>query len=79
VSCPNPEHKGHAHYIGGIMDGQVKHLTIAHPSDYPMTFGTRLRNGQRSWYEIDYAASEGTTVVYRCIGHGKDFPQRTLA
>lgn len=72
------QHKGHKRYIGGVMDGEVAHLTMADPSDYPQTFGTLLRNGVRSWYEIDYEASEGTEVVYRCIGIRKDFPGRAL-
>lgn len=71
-------HKGHRYYVGGIMDGQVAHLTIAHPTDYPQTFGTMLRHGQRSWYEIDYERSEGTEVVYRFIGLGRTFPQQEV-
>jgi hypothetical protein len=70
------KHKGHRRHVGGIMDGQVDHLTIAHPSDFPQTKGTLLRDGQRSWYEIDYDASVGTEVVYRFVGLGRDFPQR---
>jgi hypothetical protein len=62
------EHKGHRRYVGGRMDGQVSHLVYADPSDYPQTFGTVKRNGQRSWYEIDYEASEGTEAVYRFLG-----------
>ncbi|WP_420123189.1 hypothetical protein [Nakamurella sp.] len=69
-------HKGHRHYVGGIMDGQIAHLVDAFPSDYPQTFGTVLRGGQRSWYELDYEASDGTEAVYRCIGIGREFPQR---
>lgn len=56
------------------MDGHVAHLVSADPSDYPQTFGTLLRDGQRSWYELDYEASDGTEAVYRFIGHGKTFP-----
>lgn len=67
-------HKGHKRYVGGIMDGRIEHLTMATPSDYPQTCGTMLRDGTRSWYEIDYDASEGTEVVYRFVGHGRDFP-----
>lgn len=78
-NCQNPDHKGHKHYVGGIMDGQIQPLSIADPSDYPQTCGTLLRNGTRSWYEIDYEASEGTEVVYRCIGHGKTFPEQPVA
>lgn len=74
LACTDPAHKGHKRYVGGIMDGQVSHLIYADPGDYPQTFGTLLREGQRSWYEIDYEASEGTEVVYRLIGHGRDFP-----
>jgi hypothetical protein len=69
------KHKGHKYFVGGTMDGEVAHLVFAHPSDYPMTMGTTLRDGQRSWYEIDYEASEGTEVVYRFIGHGRNFPR----
>lgn len=72
-------HKGHRRYIGGVMDGQVDHLIFAHPTDYPMTMGTMLRDGQRSWYEIDYERSDGTEVVYRFIGHGRDFPRQGVA
>jgi hypothetical protein len=72
------EHKGHRIYIGGIIDGQVAHLVSAHPSDYPQTIGTLLRHGQRSWYEIDHDASEGSEVVYRFIGLGREFPQRPI-
>lgn len=78
AGCANPEHKGHRRYIGGIMDGQVAHLIYADPSDYPQTFGTVLVNGQRSWYEIDYDASEGTDAVYRLIGIGREFPRTEL-
>ncbi len=70
------KHKGHKRYIGGCMDGQIDHLVHAHPSDYPQTFGTLLRDGQRSWYEIDYEASRGAEIVYRFIGHGKEFPRQ---
>lgn len=82
MNSPNPTrarlncHKGHRYYVGGgSMDGQVAHLTHVHPTDYPQTIGTLLRHGTRSWYEIDYEASEGTEVVYRFIGVGKEFPQ----
>jgi hypothetical protein len=80
--CDHPnaaKHKGHRYYVGGKMDGQVQHLIYAHPSDYPRTFGTVLRDGQRSWYEIDQDASySATEVVYRCIGVSKDFPRRQV-
>jgi hypothetical protein len=66
--------KGHKHYRGGSMDGLVHHLTIAHPSDFPKSFGTLKRQGQRSWYVRDEAASSGTEVVYRCIGVGAECP-----
>lgn len=66
-------HKGHRRYVGGIMDGEVAHLVYAHPSDYPQTFGTLLRDGQRSWYELDYEASEGTEAVYRFLGCAAKF------
>jgi hypothetical protein len=78
-TCDNPRHKGHRYYVGGIMDGNVAHLIYADPSDYPQTIGTLLRNGQRSWYEINYEASEGTEAIYRFIGLGKTFPIRKLA
>lgn len=78
MRCDNPAHKGHKYYVGGVMDGNVHHQVYADPSDYPQTFGTLLRNGQRSWYEIDYEASEETEVVYRFIGHGRDFPLREV-
>lgn len=67
------QHKGHKRYVGGIMDGEVSHLVYATPSDYPEYFGTLLRNGVRSWYEIDPEASQGTEVVYRCIGIAKNY------
>lgn len=73
------KHKGHRRYVGGIMDGQVAHLICAHPTDYPQTLGTVLRHGTRSWYEIDYEASDGTEAVYRFIGHGREFPQQEVA
>jgi len=66
--------KGHKRYRGGIMDGLVHHLTIAHPSDFPRSFGTLKRQGQRSWYVYDEAASSGTEVVYRLAGIGADCP-----
>lgn len=68
-------HKGHRWYAGGAMDGQVAHLIHAAPSDYPQTIGTMLRDGQRSWYELDYEASRGAEAVYRFIGLGREFPQ----
>jgi hypothetical protein len=73
--CTDPKHRGHKHYVGGCMDGQVAHLLYADPSDYPQTMGTVLLDGQRSWYEIDYDASDGTEVVYRFIGNGREFPE----
>jgi hypothetical protein len=69
------QHKGHKRYVGGIMDGHVAHLICADSSDYPQTLGTLLRDGQRSWYEIDYEASAGTEVTYRFVGIGPEFPQ----
>lgn len=70
-------HKGHRFYVGGgSLDGQVTHLVYAHPSDYPQTIGTLLRSGARSWYELDYDASDGTNVVYRFVGVGPQFPRR---
>jgi hypothetical protein len=73
------KHKGHRRYTGGgVLNGQVDHLVFACPSDYPQTFGTLLRNGTRSWYELDYDASEGSEAVYRFIGYGKEFPQRVV-
>lgn len=69
-----PVCKGHKRYVGGRLDGEVAHMTGASPSNFPQTFGTLLRDGVRSWYEIDYDASVGTEVVYRCIGVSKDFP-----
>lgn len=68
-------HRGHKRYSGGIMDGHVAHLVHADPSDYPQTVGTLLRDGQRSWYELDYDASAGAEVVYRFVGLGAEFPR----
>jgi hypothetical protein len=65
------EHKGHRRYIGGVLDGRTEHLVFAHPSDYSQTMGTVLRDGQRSWYELDYATSDGTEAVYRHVGDGR--------
>lgn len=70
-------HKGHKHFMGGSLDGEVAHLVHAHPSDYPQTFGTTLRDGQRAWYELDYDRSEGTEAVYRFIGLGRTFADAT--
>ncbi|MFG2001722.1 hypothetical protein ACGFNU_21480 [Spirillospora sp. NPDC048911] len=75
--CANQACKGHKRYVGGgSMDGQVRCMTFATPSDYPQTLGTVLRGGTRSWYEIDYEASDGPEAVYRFIGYGKEFPQQ---
>lgn len=68
-------HKGHRRWVGGVLDGDVDHLVYADPSDYPQTFGTYLRDGQRSWYELDYEASVGTEAVYRFVGHGRTFKE----
>ena len=58
------------------MDGHVSCLAIAHPSDYPETFGTVKREGQRSWYVRDHTATTGadTEVYYRFVGHGAELP-----
>lgn len=73
------EHKGHRHYVGGPRDGEVDHLTFATPSDFPMHTGSHMLLGNvRNWYEIDYDASEGTEVVYRYLGQGKQFPKRPI-
>lgn len=66
-------HSGHRRYVGGSMDGHVAHLVYTTPSDYPQTVGTLLRDGQRSWYELDYDASDGTEAVYRFVGLGRTF------
>lgn len=76
--CSNPAHKGHRHYVGGSRDGEVAPMVYVTPSDFPQTIGGVLRGGVRSWYEIDYEASEGTEVVYRFVGVGKEFPQRPV-
>jgi hypothetical protein len=70
-------HPGHRRYVGGSMDGNVAHLVYTTPSDYPQTIGTLLRDGQRSWYELDYEASEGTEAVYRFVGLGRTFEDAT--
>lgn len=49
--------------LAELMDGQTSHLIHAHPTDYPQTIGTVLRAGTRSWYEIDYDASDGTEAM----------------
>jgi hypothetical protein len=72
------KHNGHRRYLGGSMDGKVDHLIYADPSDYPLTIGTVLRSGGRSWYELDQDASEGAEAVYRFIGYGAEFPQRPV-
>lgn len=72
------KHPGHRYYVGGSLDGNVAHLAHATTSDYPQTVGTLLRDGQRSWYEIDYEASDGTEAVYRFVGIGREFPQREV-
>lgn len=70
------KHKGHRHYIGGRMDGDVAHLTDAGPSNYPQVLSTTLNQGQRSWYEIDSEASAGTEAVYRHIGDSRERPRQ---
>lgn len=77
------KHKGHRRYVGGPRDGAVDSLIYADPSDYPQTMGSILMDsadgkGTRHWYEIDYEASVGTEVVYRFVGWGKEFPQRSV-
>ena len=66
------KHKGHRRFVGGKKDGTVDHLLAVASGDYPQTWGTMLRGGQRSWYEIDYEASEGTEVVYRYLGSARE-------
>jgi len=78
VTAPCLTHKGHRRYLGGALDGQVAHLIHADPSDYPQTMSTGLRDGQRSWYELDYDASEGPEAVYRFIGNDREFPARIV-
>lgn len=73
LSC----HRGHRRYVGGTSDGAIDHLVYAHPSDYPQTCGTVLRDGQRSWYELDYEASDRTEAVYRFVGLGRTFDEAT--
>lgn len=49
-------------------------LKLAHPSDFPETFGTMLRHGQRSWYVRDHSAhgatDTDTEAHYRATGLG---------
>ena len=78
MTCHRSTCKGHRRYVGGLLDGHVDHLTAADPSDYPRTIGTALRDGQRSWYELDHDASHGTEAVYRHVGDSANFPQRPL-
>jgi hypothetical protein len=70
--------RGHKRYVGGPQDGSVSHMIHNTPSDFPMYVGSVLVNGTRSWYEIDYEASEGSEVVYQFIGMGREMPQRTV-
>jgi hypothetical protein len=70
-------HPGHRRFTGGSMDGHVAHLLSTTPSDYPQTIGTLLRDGQRSWYQIDHDASKGTEVVYRFVGLGRTITEAT--
>lgn len=74
--CPNRrlECKGHKIYQGGIMDGHVACLTIAHSTDYPVKFGTALRNGQRSWYRRATDPAIDTDVTYEFFGLGRESP-----
>lgn len=53
------EHKGHRHFVGGFLDGQVDHLVYATPSDFPLML--RYPNG--SLYERDLDG--GTEATYR--------------
>ena len=78
TTAPLDCHKGHHHYVGGTLDGDVAHLVYAHPSDYPQTMGTLLRGGQRSWYELDYDRSVGTEAYYRFVGLGRTFEDATM-
>jgi hypothetical protein len=75
IARPATCHKGHRYYVGGAMDGHVAHLVYAAPSDYPQTVGTYLRDGQRSWYELDHERSEGAEAVYRFVGLGRTFEE----
>jgi hypothetical protein len=79
VPCsPNCSHRGHRRYVGGPRDGHVDRLIHAAPSDYPQTMGSALIGGSRTWYVLDYDASEGVEAVYRFIGWGREFPQRPI-
>lgn len=74
MECPNGRTgcRGHKHWHGGIKDGHVDCLKSAHPSDFPETFGTMLRHGQRSWYVRDHTAQGATDTEahYRVTGVG---------
>jgi hypothetical protein len=64
-------HGGHRYYRGGRRDGEIDHLVNPAPGDFFFTMGTILRDGQRSWYERDDLASNGTEVVYQFLGLGR--------
>ena len=82
MRCPNGRSgcKGHKHFRGGSMDGHVDCLVYAHPSDYPETFGTIKRDGQRSWYVRDLSATKipDTEAFYRFVGHGDHPPEEVI-
>lgn len=59
--------------MGGRLDGEVNHLTMATPSDYYVSLGTRLADGQRSWYLRDGDRRYGD-VTYRFAGISRDMP-----
>jgi len=79
VRCPNGRTgcAGHKHFRGGSMDGHVACLVYAQPSDYPSSFGTAKRDGQRSWYVRDLSVTGGsdTEAHYRFVGHGDRAPE----
>ncbi len=66
--------KGHKRYMGGIKDGHIECVTHITPTEFPKRIGTMLSHGQRSWYDIDEDASDGTEIVYQFAGFGMNGP-----
>lgn len=60
-------------FVGGRLDGEVTHLTVAAYGDYFLSLGTLLADGQRSWYLRDGDQRSGD-VTYRFVGISRDTP-----
>ncbi|MCT7369443.1 hypothetical protein [Mycolicibacterium llatzerense] len=57
-----------------MRDGDTECIDKIDDNTFPKHLHSLMVGDQRCWYELDAAASHGTTVIYRFIGFGRSGP-----